>query len=174
MTSDLLYLIPQAIASYGAFSKEMPLTACLNVQQDLATHPQVRLQRRNMKACARCAGMHKKCNMFPPYSQSKCEECTKEGIAVCPPHKPRRSRRKRGRAYSDDPTSVPISVNKVSESTGSSTSVTHPASGTGGSSTMRSSNANTGNRPYSSDAFFNQIPLEGLLTMTFEEFNYWP
>ncbi|KAI5117120.1 hypothetical protein M0805_003672 [Coniferiporia weirii] len=49
---------------------------------------------RNMHACGRCAGMRKKCNMSAPYSIKKCEGCTIFGALDCPPHIPRRNRRK--------------------------------------------------------------------------------
>ncbi|KAI5117112.1 hypothetical protein M0805_003665 [Coniferiporia weirii] len=48
---------------------------------------------RNMQACARCADMRKRCNMEAPYSAEGCEECTKAGVSICPPHRPRRARR---------------------------------------------------------------------------------
>ncbi|EJD06259.1 uncharacterized protein FOMMEDRAFT_153663 [Fomitiporia mediterranea MF3/22] len=49
------------------------------------------IKKRNMLACARCADSRKKCNMSPPYSSDKCEGCTRAGVAVCPPHRPRKN-----------------------------------------------------------------------------------
>ncbi|KAL5490613.1 hypothetical protein ACEPAI_5447 [Sanghuangporus weigelae] len=55
-----------------------------------------------------------KCNMDPPYSSSKCDRCCRDKVEICPPHRPRRSRRKEAPTMSDYiESNIPAEVNAM-------------------------------------------------------------
>ncbi|KAL5528931.1 hypothetical protein ACEPAG_4905 [Sanghuangporus baumii] len=87
---------------------------------------------RNMSACSRCADQRLKCNMDPPYSSSKCERCCRDKVEICPPHRPRRSRRKRAPTMSDlIESNIPAEANAIPSAPDAIAAMNNVATGPG-------------------------------------------